>query len=208
MIDNLHLIKPLLTFERPDDFYHLMVLKRKKDQPAGERDNHQSVRTIKSYCISSLEYLDRRYDEIRGLCELFAARAYIHVQGQNHRDLSMEMLVELATRIKNGVVDQMGLFDSVVGQVKTKEKRWVVDVDTTDPLYLEAVTSAVESCRPEGPKVVAVVPTLSGYHLITERFDVLEFERVMSLYGPVPDIQKKNPACLFVPDSLMSAHVT
>jgi hypothetical protein len=37
---------------------------------------------------------------------------------------------------------------------------------------------------PEGPKVVAVVPTLSGYHLITERFDVLEFERVMSLYGP------------------------
>jgi len=208
MIDNLHLIKPLLTFDRPGDFYYLMVLKRKKDQPAGERDNHQSVRTIKSYCIDSLEYLDRRYDEIRGLCELFAARAYIHVRGDNHHDVSLNMMVELATRIKNGVVDHRGLFDSVVSQVKTKEKRWVVDVDTTDPLYLEAVTSAVESCRPGGPKVVAVVPTLSGHHLITERFDVLEFERVMSPHGPVPDVQKRNPTCLFVPDSLISAHVS
>ena len=41
MIDNLELIKPLLNFENEGDFYMLYVLKRKKDQPEGERDNHQ-----------------------------------------------------------------------------------------------------------------------------------------------------------------------
>ena len=50
MIDNIELIKPLLNFSDPEDFYMLYVLKRKKDQPEGERDNHQSVRTIKTYC--------------------------------------------------------------------------------------------------------------------------------------------------------------
>jgi hypothetical protein len=60
MIDNLQLIKPLLNFSEKGDFYMLYVFKRKKDQPEGERDNHQSVRTIKTYCIESLDHLDRR----------------------------------------------------------------------------------------------------------------------------------------------------
>jgi hypothetical protein len=90
MINNLELIKPLLNFESKGDFYSLMILKRKKDQPEGERDNHQSVRTIKSYCIESIEYLEKRYDEIKTLCEIFKARAYIHVQKQNHKDVSLE----------------------------------------------------------------------------------------------------------------------
>ncbi len=60
MIDNLEIIKPLLNFENEGDFYMLYVFKRKKDQPEGERDNHQSVRTIKTYCIESIEHIDRQ----------------------------------------------------------------------------------------------------------------------------------------------------
>ena len=48
MIDNLQSIKLLLNFEKPGDFYMLYVFKRKIDQAEGERDNHQSVRTIKT----------------------------------------------------------------------------------------------------------------------------------------------------------------
>ena len=47
MINNLEIIKPLLNFENEGDFYMLYILKRKKDQPEGERDNNQSVRTIR-----------------------------------------------------------------------------------------------------------------------------------------------------------------
>jgi len=199
MIDNLEIIKPLLNFSEPGDFYMLYVFKRKKDQPEGERDNHQSVRTIKAYCIESIDHLERRYAEIKQLCEMFKARAYIHVQKQNHKDVSLEMMMALAERIKNGSQNQKGLFDSVVGQLKTNEKRWIVDVDTKDQVELDAIKYNINRfCRPEGDKVESTIPTKNGYHLITERFDVMEFKK----HFPTIDIQKKNPTLLYLPESL------
>jgi hypothetical protein len=198
MIDNLDIVKTLLNFNNPGDFYFLLILKRKKDQPEGERDNHQSVRTIKTYCIESIEHLDRRYDEIKQLCEMFKARAYIHVQKQNHRDVSLEMLSLLAQRIKNGNQNQKGLFDSVVGQIKTQEKRWIVDVDTKDKQFLRDVTMDLMYILPLGDKVEKVIPTKNGFHLITKKFNVVEFKDKY----PEVDIVKKNPTLLYLPDSL------
>jgi competence protein ComGF len=199
MIDNIELIKDLLNFENDGDFYMLYVFKRKKDQPEGERDNHQSVRTIKTYCVDSVEYLEKRYDEIKQLCEMFKARAYIHVQKQNHKDVSLEMMVSLAERIRNGQTNQKGLFDSVVGQIKTYEKRWIVDIDSKDNKELLKVKLAIDSCPPFGKdKIISEIPTKNGYHLITERFDVMEFKK----HFPELDLQKKNPTLLFLPESL------
>lgn len=205
MIDNLHVVKHLLNFEEPGDFYMLYIFKRKKDQPEGERDNHQSVRTIKTYCVDSLEYLDKRYDEIKTLCEYFKARAYIHVCKQNHRDVSLNMLAELADKIRSGSHNQKGLFDSVVGQMKTYEKRWIIDIDTQSIHIRNMVFNIIESVRPtdNGSKVEAVVPTKNGVHLITKRFDVRDFADKLKERGEeVPDIQKKNPTLLYYPNSL------
>jgi hypothetical protein len=198
MIDNLELIKRLLNFENEGDFYMLYVLKRKKDQPEGERDNHQSVRTIRSYCIKSIEQLEKRYDEIKMMCEMFKARAYIHVQKQNHKDVSLNMMVELAQRIQSGQMEQQNLFDSVVGQLKTLEKRWVVDVDTKNIQDVRNIQVTINRCRPEGPKIEQIIPTKNGYHLITDRFDVMEFKK----QHPEVDIQKKNPTLVYFPESL------
>jgi hypothetical protein len=176
----------------------LYVFKRKKDQPEGERDNHQSVRTIKTYCIESIDHLERRYDEIKQLCEMFKARAYIHVQKQNHKDVSLNMLSSLAERIRDGVSNQKGLFDSVVGQIKTQEKIWIVDIDTKDIQELRNVQVTINGCKPEGPKTKYVIPTKNGFHLITDKFDVLEFKKQY----PEIDIQKKNPTLLYLPNSL------
>lgn len=198
MIDNLEQIKQLLNFENEGDFYMLYVFKRKKDQPEGERDNHQSVRTIKTYCVDSIEYLAKRYDEIKQLCEMFKARAYIHVQKQNHKDVSLEMMMSLAERIRNGQHIQKGLFDSVVGQIKTHEKRWIVDIDTKDDNFRLNVMRVINRCRPEGNKIYATIPTKNGYHLITDRFDIVEFMKVF----PDVDVQKKNPSLLYLPNSL------
>ncbi len=198
MIDNIKEIKELLNFSEKNDFYMLYVFKRKKDQPEGERDNHQSVRTIKTYCIDSIEHLDKRYDEIKQLCEMFKARAYIHVQKQNHNDVSLDMLALLAERIKNGVKNQKGLFDSVVGQIKTQEKRWIIDVDTTDKKFLRDITMDLMEIQPVGDKIEKVIKTKNGFHLITCKFNVMEFKK---LYPDV-DIQKKNPTLLYLPSSL------
>jgi hypothetical protein len=220
MIDNLEIIKPLLNFEEEGDFYMLYALKRKKDQPEGEKDNHQSVRSIKTYCIESIDHLERRYDEIKQLCEMFKARAYIHVQKQNHFDVSLSMMVALAQRIQDGNHNQKGLFDSVVGQLKTQEKRWIVDIDTKDESIISMIADFInKNCRPirtksenhihklDGTfeitydyvsKVITQIPTKNGIHLITERFDVMEFKK----HFPDIDIVKKNPTLLFLPNSL------
>lgn len=198
MINNIDIVKRLLNFENEGDFYMLYVFKRKKDQPEGEKDNHQSVRTIKTYCIESIEYLDKRYDEIMQLCEMFKARAYIHVQKQNHKDVSLEMMMALAQKIRDGQHKQNNLFDSVVGQLKTHEKRWIVDLDTTDENEVVRMTKVINVTRPEGDKIEAIVPTKNGYHFITKRFDVQSFSNVY----PHVDIQKKNPTLLYLPESL------
>jgi hypothetical protein len=202
MLDNINQIKELLNFSEAGDFYMLYVFKRKKDQPEGERDNHQSVRTIKTYCIESIAHLEKRYDEIKELCELFKARAYIHVQKQNHRDVSLNMMVALAQRIQDGNLKQKGLFDSVVGQVKTQEKRWIVDIDTKDEVAVHRVAHIIDGLLPEGPKIEKVIPTPQGYHFITKRFDMMAFNNKMRQYGEVPDIQKRNPTLLYYPNSL------
>jgi hypothetical protein len=204
MIDNLELIKPLLNFEKEGDFYMLYVFKRKKDQTT-DKANHQSVRTIKTYCVESVEYLESRYEEIKQLCEMFKARAYIHVQKQNHQDVSLEMMVALANKIRNGQLKQQHLFDSVVGQVKTLEKRWIIDIDTKSIHTRNMMVNIIESVRPtdNGSKLEAIIPTKNGVHLITTRFDVMEFGKQLIERGEVvPDIQRKNPTLLFLPDSL------
>jgi len=200
MIDNLEHIKPLLNFTEEGDFYMLYVFKRKKDQST-DKANHQSVRTIKTYCIESIEHLEKRYEEIKQLCEIFKARAYIHVQKQNHRDVSLNMMVALAERIHNKQHKQQNLFESLVGQLKTQEKRWIVDIDTKDELAQERIINLINGIRPEGNKVESIIPTKNGYHIITGRFDVMEFQKYF-LGGDVPDIQKKNPTLLFYPESL------
>ena len=198
MIDNLDLIKPLLNFEEKGDFYMLYIFKRKKDQTT-DKANHQSVRTIKTYCIESIEQLENRYDEITQLCEMFKARAYIHIQKQNHKDVAMNMITEIVTRIQSGQINQKHVFDSVVGQLKTNEKRWIVDIDTKDAAHLLSVMTTIGICRPDdSDKVQAIIPTKNGFHLITKRFDVKEFEK---LYPDI-DIQKKNPTLLYYPNSL------
>lgn len=198
MINNLDIIKPLLNFTDEGDFYMLYILKRKKDQPKEERDNHQSSRTIKTYCIDSLDYLDSKYEEIMQLSELFKARAYIHIQKQNHKDVALDMMMLLAERIKNGQHNQKNLFESVVGKVKRMENRWIVDIDDKDEKELAKTIAVLDETRPGGNKVEAVIPTKSGYHLITKRFDVDMFRKSY----PQVDIQKKNPTLLYFPNSL------
>jgi hypothetical protein len=205
MIDNLHQIKSLLNFEKEGDFYMLYVLKRKKDQTT-DKSNHQSVRTIKTYCVESVEYLEKRYDEIKELCEMFKARAYIHVQKQSHHDVSLNMLVALAERIRNGQHRQQHLFDSVVGQLKTLEKRWIIDIDGISidgfahaPFYKEMRRYISELQNETGKEVeMTFIPTRAGFHIIASPFNLQKFKERY----PEVDVQKKNPTILYIPASL------
>lgn len=228
MIDNINLIKPLLKFnDKEEVFFMLYILKRKKDFPDHLKNAVQSVRTIKSYCITSLKYLDDRYEEIKMLCEIFQARAYIHVCSQNHKDVALNMINEIINRVKANQHNQKNVFDSVVGQLKVNEKRWVVDLDKNDMDEIEfmdligGVSHTIDNyCQPIEKevkyryfideqieiietdkiisKVITSIPTKNGVHLITKPFNIEEFKKSF----PTIDVQKKNPTLLYLPNSL------
>jgi hypothetical protein len=95
------------------------------------------------------------------------------------------MLSSLAERIKNGVQNQKGLFDSVVGQIKTQEKRWIIDIDNVsmdgfnhDP-YQVSMREYINELQKEAGKEqgMTFVRTRSGFHIITQPFNVMKFNQ-------------------------------
>lgn len=201
MIDNINLIKPLLTFKEDGDFYRLNIYVRKKDQST-DLSNHQSVRTIKSYSIYSIDYLEKKYDEIKHLCEYFKARAYISLQRLNDKDVALLMLKELADKLYSEQHKMEWLYDSVVGKIHSKDKRWVVDIDKEELKHSNLILDKINSLEPEGDKLIAEIPTKSGKHFITHPFRVDKFQNWCKINSLEVAIQKNNPTCLFLPNSL------
>ena len=66
------------------------------------------------------------------------------------------------------------------------------------------ISNIIEMVKPnDGSKIIAKIPTKNGVHLITKRFDVMEFNKQLKERGEeIPDIQKKNPTLLYYPMSL------
>jgi hypothetical protein len=116
------------------------------------------------------------------------------------------MMVALAQRIQDGNTNQKGLFDSVVGQIKTQEKRWIIDVDNVsmdgfnhDPSQIEMREYINELQKEAGKEQgMTFLKTRSGFHIITQPFNVMKFKERY----PDVDIQKKNPTLLYYPNSL------
>lgn len=202
-INNLELILPLLEFKEEGDFYHMILMVRKKDFTT-ERSNHQSVRTIKTYTIYSKEYLLEKWDEIKGLCEFFKARAYISVNRLNNGDVALKMIEKLVHCIQNGSKNVKGTYDSVVGSLPSKRKLWIVDLDSDVLNQTNVVESYINTLEPVGNKVVAKIPTKSGLHLITTPFRMDMFQQWCKDTEISVDVQKLNPTLAYVPQSLMN----
>ena len=74
------------------------------------------------------------------------------------------------------------------------DKKWVVDIDTKDMDEVKRIESLINSCRPDGSKIVTLLPTKSGYHVITRPFDLKAFK---DSGGNDIDVHKNNPTLLY-----------
>lgn len=203
-IDNINLYKEhLLQFKNPGDFYYCMIVVRKKDMTT-DQANHQSVRTIKDYAITSIDYLDKKYDEIKKLSELFKARVYLGVNRLNDKQVTLRMLKELVNRLESGNNDCRSLWASTVGTLSSQDKRWVVDIDKEELEYIEGIEEKIYELDPAGDKIICKIPTKSGLHLITKPFRTDYFETWCKSIPISCDIQKLNPSILYIPDSLLN----
>lgn len=148
------------------EFLYLYLLKRRKDIP----DLGVNHRRLTNYYADTLNPLAKYRDEIVDLCKSLQARAYIYYTPRCYRDVHIAVLQELAQRL-SGEQSNRGianLFASFSGKCLSKKQRyWLVDVDSKDEAVLEEVRLFInEHCAPDGDKMIDVVNTKNGYHLM------------------------------------------
>ena len=194
MINVIEQIKSLLVFESVDDFYYLQILQRKKENP----QLGSNSRVIKNYYITSLSYLLDRYDEIIKLCEIFNARAMLRLNKRSYSKVAFKTIQNVANSMSNGEFSFVNKsYDRACGQGHNdKNKSWIIDLDgviTQD--YLHNIKSIINKSQPEGEKIIEILPTKNGLHVICKPFDQREF---ITRY-PNIDIHKDNPINLYIP---------
>jgi hypothetical protein len=222
IINKFEQIKSFLTFKSEDAFYHIQILKRKKDCAEHERGRNNNARCIKTYYITSIEYFDTHIGEIIKLCELFNARAYINLNTKSFEKVAFELNKQLADRLQykqfrycyrlyetvtGGGYDETnedGLSEIVdPSKVNVGEKRWIIDVDTKNEETLQLTSIEINKCQSNQSQVssgsymnvITQIPTLNGWHIITHPFNLKQLEPFKALY-PF-DVQKNNPTLLY-----------
>ena len=197
-IDNFELIKPLLEFKQEEDeYYVIFILRRRKDNP----DMSSSLKIIKDYYVTSLEYLDSKKEEIIKLCEVFNARAVINLNRKSYKNTAFVMLEKLASALSEEKYQGVrNLYRKSSGNAKiVGDKRWVVDIDEKlSEERIKQFCTFIYRLRPEGTKEVAVLPSKDGWHVITTPFDLKVFNE-QDVFNF--EIKKDNPTNLYIPNT-------
>lgn len=194
MIDNLEKIIPLLSRDNEDEFYMVQIIQRRKDWNANEPNQH---RVIKDYYIYSLEQLMKRYEEIRRLCDMFNARAYIRLSRRNARTMAKEMIVELWEAFRNDSFKHLRkIYSTVVWRSKWIDKVWLIDLDEKDyewALTFGSLKRFLCNIKPVWEKLIEIIPTHNWVHFLTKPFDLKTFKE----HYPTVDVHKNNPTILY-----------
>lgn len=204
MIDNFEQIETLLSFDDPDLFYHLQIIRRGKDHPNLAAAN----RTIKTYYIDNSEKLSKIKQEIIDLCEYFGARAYINLAPKSYRKCTMQCISDMAKRVMDGDFKKIyKCWNTVVGYIKSDKPHWIIDVDgPTNGCISEFIEYECEPLhytkyylnKVYESKIYAYIPTKNGYHIITKPFNLKQFKDKY----PDIDVHKNNPTILYIPKNL------
>lgn len=199
-VNNFDIIKPLLNFTSEDDFYFIQILKRRKENP----DMKTGVAVIKEYFVDSLEYLDKKMDDMIEMATKHNARVTIRLNKRSYKKTAMKTLVDVAQKIEAGQFKAVKKsFSSAAGKYSAdRDKTWILDIDQEDiedyglvaDLIID-IKTALDSARPEGEKLVARIPSATGFHLIVRPFDV----RVLNDRLALIEIKKDNPTNLYIP---------
>jgi hypothetical protein len=203
-IDNFEQINRMLIFETNDDYYHLQILKRHKDNPGKMSSNNVLLAT---YSLKSDGQLMKMKEDIVAICKATNSRAYINLNKKSFKRASLEMLKDLATIISTEQYESQKLFNRATGKTNsaTNEKKWILDIDDKDWLKanMEELSLTLERIDPKGDKIIDVIETKAGHHVITSPFNLHLFNIVKEhkdeSWGF--DIHKNNPTILYVPKS-------
>lgn len=195
IINNFQLIEEYMNSHpcKEGEFHFLQIIQRNKENPDLGSNNH----VIREYMVENSEYLEKHKNEIITLCELFNARAYLHISKKTYKDVGFQVLNTLAEYLSqenyHGVKH---LYSTSVGRCKSSEKTFLVDIDTKEKEFVDECIKCINNdCQPLDNinKVILTVPTLHGFHIITKPFDLKHFGESY----PNVDVHKNNPTLLY-----------
>lgn len=189
-MNNIELIKQILEFNSEDDFYHLQIIKRKKEHPELGSSNY----IVKTYYITSFNYLDFKMPEIINLCEFHDARAMINLNRRSFEKLAFQMLKKTTDCILNKDFKSVRkAYESVCGEFSNEtNKKWVVDIDTKDLDFVNQMAKEIALLSQNWN--YATIPTKNGYHIISHPFRLDTFKEKY----PEIEVHKNNPTILYV----------
>lgn len=194
IVNNLTDLLPLLEFNSPDDFYYLQILQRKKENP----ELGSNSRVIKNYYIRSMDSLVDKYDEIVDLCNQFNARASLRLNKRSFMKVAFKTLINVAHSMGNKDYRSVGKsYDKACGQSsnETTNKKWIIDIDVKEHWYLNTIVGHINELLEEDRKILVVIPSKSGWHIITNPFRLDKFKEL----HPNLDVHKDNPTNLYIP---------
>lgn len=203
MINNFVLLAPIFNDIKEDEVISIMLLKRKKDFTT-DKSNHQSARLIRTYSVKSLEYFIEKENEIIQLCEFFKCRAYIDVRKKSNKIIALDMLKQIADQIKNEQFDCSNVYHSVLSSSSSKDKIWIVDLDSKEDEIYEKVVNKIKLLYSEGNggNILYPVPTRQGYNILTTPFRMDVFNQWKIENNIDVDVHKHGTALLYYPNSL------
>ena len=204
MVNNLEIIKPLLTFPHKDIFYFVQILQRKKDHKGttlGGSNNNS--RLIKTYYITSIDKLDVHWEEMTKLAELFNARVSINLNPRNFQKAGFHMLQKIANSMANNDFFNLhNVYNSVCGEYHSEiDKRWLIDLDSHQLelkeeilLFIKEQHDMLREDKKAGRyEILAEIPSKTGLHIITNPFNMMNWK------WKEVEIHKNNPTSIFIP---------
>lgn len=197
MIDNFDLIKSMLTFESDDDFYFVQILQRKKDNPDGVRGSNNSSRLVKGYYINSIEHLDTLKDEMIFFANYFNARIGLNLNKRSYYKTAFNTMRTIAEQMHNKSFKKVKrAWNTSCGVHNGGDRIWLLDIDVKDLDYIDKMETFIHTVQPnDSNKILGLIPSKSGYHLITKGFDLRDFTKKY----PEIEIHKNNPTNLYIP---------
>jgi hypothetical protein len=200
VINNFQQISKLLQFRSDDDFYHLQIIKRKKDHP--EIGSNSLV--IKTYYIKSEDHLAKVEPEIIALCDFHGARACINLNRRSFEKMAFHTLKKVTDQIMNKDFKSVRkAYESVCGAYANESnKKWIIDIDniSIDGFNHQAgmiqLRSRIIELQIEAGHLQSMnfIRTKSGIHIISAPFNLQKFREEF----PDIDVHKDNPTILYI----------
>jgi hypothetical protein len=200
-VDNFDLIRPLIVFPDDQSFYFLQVLKRRKDNP----DLGKDMVHIADFYIYSIEEYDKIRDRVTKICEDENARAYLRLNVRDSKKIAMQTLKRIVDYISSENYKAVKkAYASCTGEFgSSTDKTWIVDIDNVSvdsfghSEKYSKICDLVSDLQREAGKepMMNIIPTKSGFHLITRPFNLQKFK----MEYPDIDVHKDNPTTLYCP---------